>query len=163
LSEYIDMACVLGGVRASDFVDNVIKKPVSYDIQISEVVSHAGLNLNIKPSENLFEDVFGIKLLKSNGKFMVNKVHKDSPAAKANLLVADEIISVNKKTVDEYMLTKLDRDEQKFDLKIISNYAFREITIENDGDSYFQEYKIVASENASDEELNFRKSWLNLK
>jgi predicted metalloprotease with PDZ domain len=150
------------GESVADFFIDFVYGTDSYEKQLSELLHHAGCDLQKLPATEYYEGHFGFKTVADAVVTKVSAIAPHSIAEKAGLGKEDEIIAINEIKV-EGNLGDLCRffAEEPISLTLFTpQKKLKDIALAIGKDRYYQKYKIVKQENATPEHKQFLRKWL---
>jgi predicted metalloprotease with PDZ domain len=128
-------------------------------IPLSEAVSLAGLEVEVSNSVWPLERVFGLRI--SSNK--VRSTYPGSPAYTAGLVLDDEIISINGKVAAGNLNQLIESeiiDGDNLVLKVVSFGKVRDLVLHPDQKTWYDSYRIKSAGMLTQQQLQFRESWL---
>jgi predicted metalloprotease with PDZ domain len=150
--------CVkFGGLKVAEIFENHIYGTQDYISTLKTSLEVVGLELKEKKNPNLSAQYFGFVAAKENEKIIIKKVEPNSIADKNGIAPEDEITKVNGKKIEGKLsdILKECKNEATFTIK----KKFSEKAISLAIGNYYCLLELVKKEDATDEQLTFRKIW----
>ncbi|HKR04902.1 MAG TPA: M61 family peptidase [Bacteroidia bacterium] len=144
----------------TDFFENYVYKPVSYDSLLSELLSYAGLEIRKSLSPKSYERMFGFKTEQAGGVNKISAILPASPAAFSDLAKGDEIISVNSFKAENNLnelFHYFEKDE--ITLHVFSSKKLKTVTLKASAKTFCDSYEINVMDKISPGEEAFLKAW----
>jgi predicted metalloprotease with PDZ domain len=143
----------------NEFFAEIVHSPNTLLIPLSEAVSLAGLEVEASNSVWPLERVFGLRI--SSNK--VRSTYPGSPAHTAGLVLDDEIISINGKVAAGNLNQLIEseiNDGDNLVLKVVSFGKVRDLVLHPDQKTWYDSYRIKSAGMLTQQQLQFRESWL---
>jgi predicted metalloprotease with PDZ domain len=150
--------CVkFGGLKVAEIFENHIYGTEDYIPTLKMALEVAGLELKEKKNPNLSGQYFGFVAVKEDGKVIIKKVEPNSVTDKNGIAPEDEITKINGGKIEGKLsdILKNCKDEVIFTIK----KKFSEKAISLAIGNYYLLLEFKKKEDASDEQLTFRKVW----
>ena len=148
-----------GGLRVDQIFEDHIYGIEDYIPTIKESLKIIGLKLIEKKNTNLAAQYFGFVAVKENEKIIIKKVEPNSIADKNGIGVEDEILQINGKNIKKKLSDSLKKIKNKATLNIKKKFSEKTITL--DFGDHYKILELKKDENASENQLIFRKIWLS--
>jgi predicted metalloprotease with PDZ domain len=161
--------CVkFGGLKVAEIFENHIYGTEDYIPALETALEVAGLELKEKVNPNLSAQYFGFSAVKEDGKIIIKKVEPNSVTDKNGIASEDEITKVNGVKIEEKLSDIWIRDLNiklpimkgcKENVTLTIKKKFSEESISLVIGNYYKLLELVKKEDATDEQLAFRKVW----
>ena len=159
-ADYQQLCERIAGRSFEDFFQGFVNKASSLEGLLSEVLSLAGLELNITQAATSQENHFGIRTENRGGNTFITSVYPGSPAHQAGLLKDDEIVFVNGIRVENNIHDLCSYfGEGEPEWVIASSKKLRKVTLKTGVKKFYQKYKIIPTEKLTESQLQFRNGW----
>jgi len=160
--DYITVIENVIGDSVADFFIDFIYGTDSYEKPLSELLHHAGCDLQKLPAAEYYEGHFGFKTIVEGGITRVSAVAPNSIADKAGLGMYDEVIAINEIKVEGNLgeLSKYFSDEAVALTLFTPQKKLKDIALAIGKDTYYPKYKIVKGESPLPEQKQFFRRWL---
>ena len=157
-ADILDIASQVAGSELDNFFGDLVHGVAPIESYLTGLLEYVGCELISSLPTNLFEGYFGFKTTRKEGQHFVSQLYPGSPAAK-KLSVDDEIIAVNGRKATENLNSLIAR-QKEITLSFFRLNQLREITLRNDGQTYFAAHKIMQIRNPSANQQNNFEKWL---
>ncbi len=153
------------GTNVDDFFKQYVYAAADYEVPLHEAFEYLGLSLIKNPSAHINENLYGFKIIDTNGVAKISLVAPYSPAWKAGLFQGDDIIAVNGHMIRNNLQHWLNYYQQAESIELTVNKAelLHRIQLKKDSknQTYFSnpQVKINAEANA-EQNANFN-AWKN--
>ena len=155
--QYITCVNEIAGKDMQAYFDEFIEGKFSAEESLNHLLPKFGFLLQEKPSTNVEESRFGIKLQWQNSVLKVTEVDGNSAAAGV-LERNDEIIALDGIKPEKKFGSMFNRDAVK--IHFFSNSKLKEATLKANDKKYFAIYEIIEDANADEMAKEFKKAWL---
>jgi predicted metalloprotease with PDZ domain len=152
---------VVAGVAGTDmkrYFELYIEGREPLENTLNELLQWVGMKLHTKENNQAIQRLFGLKVQEKDNLTFVADTAPESPADKL-LSKSDEIIAINKQRATT-KLEEIVNGQRKVTLSFFRNHVLREVTLEATDQTFYQDVKIVADPQATQEQLENRKAWI---
>lgn len=121
-----------------------------------------GLKIEQNPSQHVYENTYGFKVIHIEGATIINSCAVNSPADKMGLALGDVITGVNGQQITtETILDDIinQNSVKELQLTLKSIFGERTVSLLSDGNTYFSQYKLLKNQDATDEQKQFFEAW----
>ena len=160
-SHIIDIASRLAETSLQDFFADLVEGVAPIEAHLSELLEFVGCELVSQPPDNLYENHFGIKTIKSENHHIITQLHPDSTAA-LMLSLDDEIIAVNGRKASSDLNAIIGK-QRNITLSIFRQNRLKEVTLDGLDASYFQDYDIRQMADTTEQQQANFKAWLKCR
>ncbi len=157
--DYQQLAEQVAGQSLQTYFDEVINGTVPVQTWLNKGLGYVGCTLQPEVNPGITESRFGFKTSFSGGSLLVSYIEPQSPAAQV-LATEDELIAINGRKI-EVNLAGLVQQKSMLELTIFRNKTLRTVTLVADGQPHLTKYLIRQLPDASPEQKENFKIWLN--
>lgn len=156
--DYQRIAEEVAGESLRHYFDRYIYGTAPTEEILSELLPFIGCELSREPSDTPSENIFGFKTTERNHSVHVSAIEPGAIAEKW-LSIDDELIAVNGRKIN-LNVNALLYGKNMVELSYFRNHQLKTCTLENTGEQYYTQRKIVPSTQASPGEIMNFKKWL---
>lgn len=156
--DFQEIAARVAGRSLEDYFSNFITGKEPLENALGELLQWVGLRLHTKENTNATARLFGLKVLEKDNLTFVSDT---SPGSPADLLLSknDEIIALNGQRVTT-KLEEILNNQTEARVSFFRNHKLQEVVLKSNGNTYYQDTKIVLDKQATQEQLNNLRAWL---
>ena len=160
--DYISVIENIIGESIADFFIDFVYGTDSYEKLLSELLNHAGCELQKLSSPENYEARFGFKTVVESGVTKIVAVAPNSIAERAGLGKDDEVIALNEIKLESNLndLCRYFSDEKIVITIFTPQKKLRDIALAPGVESYYHKYKIVKRADVLPEQKQFFRRWL---
>ncbi|MGV6862667.1 MAG: M61 family metallopeptidase [Putridiphycobacter sp.] len=162
--DYINLVSEVANEDLSDFFKQYVYNANALESILTKTIEDFGFELKMELNPNFTERILGMKTQTSNRKTLVVITYPGSSADMGNLLVDDEIISINGFQVngDLHKWVEYFQDNQIV-LTISRKGRIIELVCPNTNRNYYPKYKLVKPNTTSNPSKSLFRKWCGYK
>ncbi len=152
------------GADSSVLFGQLINGVHPYMDYLQELLFDAGCYISVASSKNLYEHLFGFKIISEGSIYKVSSVAPGSPAEKAGLSKDDELICLNNTKVEGNLNDLLKMEEgKKMTLEVFTMRQKKTVELSAGDKNYYSQYTIELLDEADSKQKERFTKWTGIK